>query len=130
MEADETPETLPETSSAMETVTTVHDGEQKALITETTTPALDAKESEEDPIDDSAGVPTDAQLHAMVHNSFSDQISMAFEEIETLKTRCAALEEANQRILTVLLGIATMPEHSSLSRPFAARCENILLGRH
>lgn len=99
MEADETPETLPETSSAMETVTTVHDGEQKALITETTTPALDAKEAP--PV-----------------------------TLETLAARCAALEEANQRILTVLLGIATMPEHSSLSRPFAARCENILLGRH
>lgn len=88
MEADETPETTTEAAAPAE-----------ALITETTTPALEAKEAP--PV-----------------------------TLETLAARCAVLEEANQRILTVLLGIATMPEHSSLSRPFAARCENILLGRH
>ena len=48
--------------------------------------------------------------------------------VESLKTDVFKLTETVNRLHLVVSGMVNMPEHSSLSRPFAARCAGVLLG--
>lgn len=49
-------------------------------------------------------------------------------EVEKLANEVRKLTETVNRLHLVVSGMVNMPEHSSLSRPFAARCAGVLLG--
>lgn len=116
------PETDPSAGAAAAVAEVVeHPGEPIGTDeTPETTPAVDPM-TLPDPVDDSAGIPSDQQIQAMANKARDEEIDELYEKVNKL-------EETVNRMHMVVSGMVNMPEHSSLSRPFAARCSDVLLG--
>ena len=88
----------------------------------------DPVSTDEDPVDDSAGVLTPEQAKQGVLDMLDDSIGELWKANGELTAQVKQLQETVNRLNIVVTGMVNMPEHSSLSRPFAERCSGVLRG--
>lgn len=84
--------------------------------------------SDEDPIDDSAGVLTPEEAKQGVLDMLDDSIGELWKANGELTAQVKQLQETVNRLHLIVTAMVNMPEHSSLSRSFAERCSGVLRG--